>query len=163
MIKKLGITILSALAFLTPSIEYASSCAWPQTMQAAVDRVDVIFYGKAIKTVDVDFNPDETRRLTRTEQYTQFKVKEIWKGNLDERKTIFHGNGNNCCYCGLVFAPGKYYLVLGSYNKDDKIVSSSCTGTEYLSLKDYQYLDFDPVTPYNELIKTLKEMPSQKY
>lgn len=159
------IVVIVGFLVMASSVAYACSCRWPESMDEAINGTDVIFYGKVLtsKPAKLDQKPEDGFRRTYLEQTTVFGVKEIWKGNPETRKSIFHGDGNNCCYCGLVFEPGKYYLVMGHYSKDNKITSSSCSGTEQLTLKNYQYTDFDPVTPYNELIKTLKEMPSQKY
>ena len=153
--------ILFLVTTVSASVAYACSCIGYDSDEKHIQSTDVIFFGKAIHTIDMSQEKDKP--ASWAEQSTQFNVIEIWKGKIETQKTIYHSNGNICCICGLVFEPHEYYLVFARINDKGKLSSGSCSGTMAVSLSKYLSLSYEVPAGYLIIFKALSKIPSTKY
>lgn len=130
--KKVNIIILFVIVVLMFSISFSHSmmmcsCATPP-LRVAVERSDVIFFGRVIK-FEVSFK--EERRIATIE------VSKIWKGKLNKLQEVRTNFGPSDC--GFDFMVGSNYLVYG-YSPDSNVYTYDCTRTE-VSFKAAQDID----------------------
>ena len=127
------------LALFVVKPAYACSCRIAVSMEEYIDETDVIFYGQALSTKDTPVvEKVNLQSMISMEQLTKFDVVKMWNGTSKEVVSIYHGNGNNCCYCGLVFSPGQYYIVFAHKNQRGYLATSSCTRTGHFPFGKYK-------------------------
>jgi hypothetical protein len=108
---------------LNQSVALACSCIGARTPNEELQRVDVVFAGRAIgasqkawRINHIEFD----RRLPflhLTEEWdrnrTVFEVTTVWKGDIFAKTSVIHGLMGN--FCGYAFKQGEEYIVYAQW------------------------------------------------
>ncbi len=102
---------LMIIAFVLASLTgagaaWACSCILPESAVAQFDRSDLIFVGRAVRTVAEAGQPAHAER-----KVTRFEVVRTLKGGARQVRRIAHPGGSSAG-CGISFRAGETYLVL---------------------------------------------------
>jgi len=105
---------------------WACSCAPPGDLETDVPRAlkyaDAVFLGQVIAL------EKDTAREFETYETTQFAVKSVWKGALED--TVSTRVMTTCCLCGFQFTVGQTYLVYAKQRANGDYHVSRCSRTK---------------------------------
>lgn len=126
----LSLFILISLFFINTTVVNACSCVKPPPPKELLEKSSAVFAGKVI---DI-YTPEKTK--TGENQYLKvtFDTSKIWKG--PKNKKIVIKTNNSSAACGYTFEKDQEYVVYASYNTNDTLFTSLCSGTS-----KYEYFD----------------------
>ncbi|NUC18813.1 cobalamin biosynthesis protein CbiN [Bacillus mycoides] len=112
------VLICSFTYFILPEKSYACDCT-KASPEERLQQNDVVFEGKVLEVQEKDGR-----------MKTLFEVKKIWKGTSSSQIIIYTSSSSSSC--AFRFAEGGEYLVFSSYRGEEKLETSSCSGTKRL-------------------------------
>lgn len=115
-----AIIINIIILFLSSTFCWACSCAISENAVQEMNIRDAVFLGEVTVVKEVENWSAETT----------FKVKNVYKGEIEEFVTLRHGLPSPSC--GISFEPGETYLVF-AYNESDYLSTNKCTLTKKIS------------------------------
>jgi hypothetical protein len=104
---------LAAAAALAATPALACSCAFPRTPGQHLERSDVVFKGRVLRSTG-----------DGSMSSTTFRVDEVLKGPAAKELTVQHALSGAAC--GLRFAQGGSQLVF-AHNYQDKLSTNACS------------------------------------
>ncbi|MGH1284530.1 cobalamin biosynthesis protein CbiN [Bacillus toyonensis] len=110
------LSLVLICSFIFSDKSYACDCTKVST-EDAFRKKDVVFEGKVLEVQEKD-----------GEMKTLFEVKKIWKGTSSSQIILYTSFGS----CTFRFAEGGEYLVFSSYRGEEKLETSTCSGTQRL-------------------------------
>ncbi|NNU17444.1 hypothetical protein HK107_14015 [Parvularcula sp. ZS-1/3] len=137
-------SLIALAAALLAASGVASACSCPgfDSLAEHWERVDVVFEGKAMRSITVE-------RHAAPLLMTTFRLGHAWKGELPEIVSVKHRDGRTCCLCGMNYEVGETVLVFAIEHDDGSLSTSSCSaprGTmeQYLVALGRRDIDPDP-------------------
>ena len=134
-----------AFAFFFVSSSFACDCNLPKSTEDHIDRTDVIFIGKAIRTrhtIGGVFSqlPFVGLYFDGPDRVTRFYVSEKMKGVKSDTISIFH-NKHIFSNCGLNFEKNESYFIFASTDRPSKLHTSACHLTRNIRNYDVESIE----------------------
>lgn len=127
--------VLSMLctSFFAAAPAFACSCAFPPDALTARDQSDAVFAGEALEVKEAidwrDFMP--FTKPIRKQNEVILEVQSTWKGVNTSQVKIYTEPYDEAC--GVIFQPGKGYLVYATYEEGTGLFTHLCTRTTELA------------------------------
>ena len=134
---RLRVTLLVFLVAAVGATEArACSCAMFASPQEHINATDLIFEGRALRTMTMPGDDDALPYMQ-----TVFAVERPWKGDVAGRVVISHPE-NVCCICGVTFDAGQTYKIFAYADGAGRFTTSLCS---LMPLEVFDWEDYEAV------------------